>query len=67
MNFEKDLQRILEREGLEAIERHASVSRTHKCNCNECFCCYCLDYIKAYNKTQEKVVTHPITGSKYTL
>ena len=46
MNFEKDLQRILKEEGRKSIEKHASVSSQHGCKCNQCFCCYCLQWLK---------------------
>lgn len=47
LNFEKDVQRILEREGIDAIIRHANVSIRHNCKCGTCFCCYCASYLKS--------------------
>jgi hypothetical protein len=45
MDFEKDVQELLHRYGIEAIKGHAEVSRRH-CACNDCFCCYCLNWLK---------------------
>ena len=54
LNFENDIKNILAHEGREqginTIRQHALVARRNKCECGECFCCYCVEWLKRHEK-----------------
>ena len=63
MDFKKDVERIIEHEGIEGIKRHASVSIRNKCNCNQCFCCYCMNYLKNTDKIADRIINEVLKES----
>ena len=47
--WENDIQRILKDEGLKGIRRHARVSLNNRHRCQQCFCCYCMEWLERNN------------------
>ena len=54
MDFQKDIELVLAREGVDAIKRHALVSTRHNCNCGDCFCCACVDWLRSASFAKTK-------------
>jgi hypothetical protein len=53
LKWASDVDRILDTEGKDGLERHANVSKRNNHYCNSCFCCYCLDILNNLNGTDE--------------
>ena len=51
VNFLESIKIMLKKDGREELERLASVSVYHECECGgECFCCYVFNWLQTHKE-----------------